>query len=213
VKWLYGPGKSPKGLKLYPGPAYGAPPSTPLPGLDPRHPADPAMALMIDPKPTWTVATFDPDREIPALEPRFAADLNATDADLSKFKARGGKLILYHGWADQLLSPYNTLDYFESVNTAMGGEAATQEFARLFMVPGMAHCGGGPGPNDVSDAAIDAMVNWVEHSQPPAQVIASRRTASGSVDRTRPLCPYPQVAKYKGVGSTDQAASFACSAP
>ena len=91
-----------------------------LPGLDPRHPADPAMALMLDPKPTWTVATFDPDREIPALEPRFAADLNAMNADLAKFKARGGKLILYHGWADQLLSPYNTLDYFEECECCDG---------------------------------------------------------------------------------------------
>ncbi len=210
VKWLYGPSSTRKGLKLYPGPAYGAPPTTPLPGLDPRHPGDPAIALMLQTTaPDWTVATFDPDKQIPALQQQFSGDMDSMSPDLTAFKAHGGKLILYHGWADQLLSPYNTIDYYDSVNQKMGG-AQTQEFSRLYMVPGMMHCAGGPGPDQFD--AVDAVAKWVEHGQAPAELIASHRTA-GKVDRTRPLCVYPQVAKYKGTGSTDDAANFTCAAP
>ncbi|HEV7715204.1 MAG TPA: tannase/feruloyl esterase family alpha/beta hydrolase, partial [Steroidobacteraceae bacterium] len=208
AKWLYGPAQTKQGLKLYPGPAFGAPPSTSLPGVDPRHPGDSAIALMLQQTPTWTVATFDPDKDIPALVQRFDADLGATNADLSAFKARGGKLILYHGWADQLLSPFNSIDYYDSVTKKMG-PAQTDSFLRLFMVPGMQHCAGGPGPNEFD--AVDAVVKWVEHDEAPAQMVARHITA-GKIDRTRPLCVYPQVAKYKGAGNTDEAASFACAA-
>jgi feruloyl esterase len=209
AKWSYGPSSTRKGLKLYPGFAYGAPPTTPLRGIDPRHPGDSAIALMLQQKPDWTVATFDPDKQIPVLEARFDSDLGATNPDLSAFEARGGKLIVYHGWADQLLSPYNSIDYYENVTKKLG-PAQTDQFMRLFMAPGMAHCFGGPGPSELD--AVDAMVKWVEHAQPPAQIVASH-AAAGKVDRTRPLCPYPKVAKYKGAGNRDQAASFTCAAP
>ena len=118
---------------------------------------------MLDPKPEWTVATFDPDREIPAMEPRFAADLNAMNADLSKFKARGGKLILYHGWADQLLSPYNTLDYFDSVTNDDGRTARHAGFRAA--VHGARHGAlwRRARPERCVDAAVDAIVKWVEH--------------------------------------------------
>lgn len=210
AKWLYGQLKTPKGLKLYPGPALGAPPTTAVPGIDPRHPADMAIVLMMqETPPSISYKNFDPDTHIPMLEQRFGADLDAMNPDLSAFKARGGKLILYHGWADQLLSPYNTLDYYASVQQKMGGDQ--QDFMRLFMVPGMWHCAGGPGPDKFN--AVDALTKWVEHGVAPAQMVAAHTGPGGKVDRTRPLCVYPQVAKYKGSGSTDDAANFSCVAP
>jgi feruloyl esterase len=210
AKWLYGPNQTKKGLKLYPGPAYGVPPTTSVPGLDPRHPADMAIVLMMqEMPPTLTYANFDPDVHIPQLEQRFGADLAATNPDLSAFAAHGGKLIVYHGWADPLLSPYNSIDYYESVKAKVGA-GHQHEFMQLYMVPGMQHCFGGNGTDQFN--AVDALVKWVEHGEQPAQIAASHATA-GKVDRTRPLCPYPQVAKYRGSGSTDEAANFACTAP
>ncbi len=209
AKALYGPATSAGGLRLYPGLAWGAPPVTVIPGLDPNSPQTPAIVLMLPTKPDWDTQTFDADRHIPMLEKQLDADLGATQTNLSAFRKHGGKLILYHGWADQLLSPYNTIDYYEGVRKTAGA-AHADEFVRLFMEPGMAHCAGGPGP-DAFDA-VDAMVKWVEHGTAPEQIVASHSTA-GQVDRTRPLCPYPKVAKYKGSGSTDAAASFVCAAP
>lgn len=207
AKWLYGPQQTQKGLKLYPGPAYGAPPTAAVPGLDPRHPADMAIVLMMqETPPTLSYKNFDPDKHIPMLEQRFGADLAAMNPDLSAFKARGGKLIMYHGWADPLLSPYNSIDYYESVKAKMGA-AQQQDFMTMFMVPGMLHCMGGAGPDHFD--AVDAVMKWVEHGERPKQIVAAHATA-GKVDRTRPLCPYPQVARYKGAGSTDDAASFSC---
>lgn len=132
--------------------------------------------------------------------------LDSTNPDLRGFQAHGGKLILYHGWADSLLSPYNTLDYYDSV-VAKLGQKDTDGFVRLFMVPGMEHCGGGPGPS-VFDA-VESLDQWVEHGVAPEHINAAHLSA-GKVDRTRPLCRYPQVARYKGSGSTDEAGNFAC---
>jgi hypothetical protein len=150
--------------------------------------------------------------------------LNATDPNLKAFKARGGKLILYHGWNDAALPPINTINYFQSVVAKMGQREAGS-FVRLYMVPGLQHCFGGPGPDsfgatltpDVSDAQHDmtmALERWVEQGIAPDQIIASKRrgTAKSPAVRTRPLCPYPQVARYKGSGSTDDAANFVCTA-
>jgi feruloyl esterase len=207
AQWLYGPNQTKKGLKLYPGPAYGAPPTTSVPGLDPRHPADMAIVLMMqETPPTLSYKNFDPDTHIPLLEQRFGVDLVAMNPDLSAFKARGGKLILYHGWADPLLSPYNTIDYYESVTAKMGA-AQQQGFMEMFMVPGMLHCAGGAGTDQFD--AVDAVMKWVERGERPKQIAAAHATA-GKIDRTRPLCPYPQVAKYQGAGSTDDAANFSC---
>ena len=139
------------------------------------------------------------------------------NADLSPFAKRGGKLIQYHGWADWGISPYNSINYFESVVAhTKGGHPETvalpetQKFHRLFMVPGMEHCRGGPGP-DTFDG-LGALENWVEKGVAPEQIIASKIEA-GKVTRTRPLCVYPKVAKYKGPGSTDAATSFECALP
>jgi feruloyl esterase len=156
----------------------------------------------------WDYRTFHPDRDTKRADDEFASILNATNPDLSKFRARGGKLILYHGWSDAAITAVNAIDYYKSVKDPAG-------FVRLFMVPGMQHCGGGPGPNDFGqgspgasgDALRDintALEKWVEEGVAPAQIIAKKG------ERTRPLCPYPQVATYKGTGSTDDAANFVC---
>ena len=156
--------------------------------------------------PNWDWRTMDFDQAVAAADQKVGAVLNAVDPDLSGFKARGGKLLMYHGWNDQLISPQNSVNYYGSVSKAMGA-SATGEFARLFMAPGMLHCVGGPGPNAFD--AVGALEQWVEQGQAPAQIIASH-SSNGAVDRTRPLCPYPQVATYTGSGSIDEAASFVC---
>ena len=148
----------------------------------------------------------------------FAPILNATNPDLRDFQRRGGKLIQYHGWIDQLISPQNSIDYYESVIAfdAGGGKdrAAAlrdvQSFYRLFMIPGMGHCSGGPGPNFFDMQT--ALEQWVEHGVAPDVVIGSHLIGAG-VSRTRPLCPYPSIARYGGRGSTDSAANFSCGPP
>jgi feruloyl esterase len=156
--------------------------------------------------PDWNWKTMDLDKDVAAANVKFAALMNAIDPDLSAFKARGGKLIMYHGWNDQLIQPGNSINYYNSVSTRMGA-AATDEFLRLFMAPGMQHCAGGVGPNTFD--ALTALEAWVERGTTPARMIASH-TSKGAVDRTRPLCPYPQLAVYAGTGSIDDASSFVC---
>lgn len=167
----------------------------------------------------WDFHTFDVERDYQAATQKLGTVLNATDADLKRFHDHGGKLILYHGWSDAAIPPQNTVDYFESVAKRMGARNV-ENFVRLFMVPGMQHCGGGPGPNVITappDPQHDvglAMERWVEEDKAPEQIIASKfktgdNPASG-VDRARPLCAYPLVAKWNGRGSTGDAANFTC---
>jgi hypothetical protein len=133
---------------------------------------------------------------------RIATYLNATDTNLDPFKRRGGKLLIWHGWADPALSALATVEYYEDVQAR---DASARDYARLFLLPGVLHCAGGPGPDTVDwVAAIDS---WVESGKAPDQLIASK---SGAVTRSRPLCPYPQRAVYSGKGSTDDAKNFAC---
>ena len=136
---------------------------------------------------------------------RQAGFIDAVNPDLSAFRAHGGKLLIYHGWNDGgsggAISPLNSVNYYESVLTQMG--PSQQGWLRLFMVPGMAHCGGGPGPNQVNWMA--ALERWREAGIAPDQLIASR-VSENHVNMTRPICSYPAVAKYNGVGSTKDAA-------
>jgi Tannase and feruloyl esterase len=145
---------------------------------------------------------------------KLAADakaFNPTDPDLSAFRKRAGKLILYHGWSDPGISAYGTLAYYDAVAKAAGGQNQSDEFVKLFMVPGMHHCpGNGPGPNTFD--MLTALENWVERGVAPTSVVASHAT-SGTVDRTRPVCAYPMTAKYRGTGSIDSAENFRCEAP
>jgi feruloyl esterase len=169
--------------------------------------ADGFFRFMVMKDPTYDPMSFDYDRDKAALE-KLSPQLDAVENDLRPFARRGGKLLLYHGLSDPDISPVNTINYYRQMQEVTG--AKTQEFARLFLVPGMQHCGGGPGA-DTFDA-VSAVERWVEEGQAPKQIVASHQT-HGQVDRTRPLCPYPQVAVYNGKGSTTDAASFACRAP
>jgi feruloyl esterase len=141
-----------------------------------------------------------------AADAKYGPILAAVDPDLRRFRARGGKLIQYHGWDDQLISPLFSIEYYESV-VARDASRGVQEFYRLYMVPGLGHCGGGPSPSLFDmETALEA---WVERGVAPDSVIATHYS-NGQPHRTRPLCPYPKVAAYKGNGDVDVAASFEC---
>jgi feruloyl esterase len=174
--------------------------------------------VMNDPK--WNILTADVHQSLEMAKEKTAADLDATNPDLSKFAARGGKLILYHGWNDPAISPWNTIAYYKSVQKQMGGQA--DSFIRLYMAPGVEHCVSGPGPSSFGQLGIstargpkfgifDVLEDWVEKGTPAAEVIATKYAPDRStVLMTRPLCPYPKVAVYKGSGGTNDAANFVC---
>jgi feruloyl esterase len=159
--------------------------------------------------PAWTAQRFDPAADVARAEDADAGTLNALDPNLKPFIDRGGKLIQYHGWSDPQISPLNSTQYYARVLESIGSGTDVQRSYRLFMAPGMGHCSGGEGPS-VFDM-VGALEQWVEHGQAPDRIIASH-AADGRVDRSRPLCPFPQIAVYTGTGSTDEAASFACRA-
>ncbi len=157
--------------------------------------------------PNWDFQSLNFDADIERAERQDGARLDATDPNLQPFFRRGGKLIQYHGWGDPQISPRASIEYYKSVLAKLGGEEKTRDSYRLFMVPGMAHCGGGDGPN-----TFDMMMplrTWVDTNKAPDRIEASR-VRNGKIDRTRPLCPYPQTAAYKGSGSTDDASNFVC---
>jgi feruloyl esterase len=157
--------------------------------------------------PNYPLSRFDVDKD-PARTAALGQIMDATDADLSAFERRGGKLIMYFGWADPQLNPLMGVEYYEKVAERIG--STTGDFFRLFMVPGMFHCGGGVGTS-VFDADTP-LVRWVESGSAPEQIAASR-VVDNKVVRTRPLCTYPQVARYKGAGSIDEAVNFSCVKP
>ena len=159
--------------------------------------------------PNWDFRSLNFDSDIALAEQIDNGTINALDPDLKAFFARGGKLLQYHGWSDPQISPGNSVEYYNSVVEAMGGRAKIDGSYRLFMVPGMAHCGGGEGPNQFG--ARDALQRWVKDGRAPDRIITSG--SHNAVITERPLCPYPQVAKYTGKGSTDNAANFVCRNP
>ena len=159
------------------------------------------------PNPDWDFQTFNFDRDVTVVD-RWGRLANAKNPDLSAFRKRGGKLVMTYGWADAILQPLMGVNYYENAVAKNGPK--TTDFFRLFMVPGMAHCGGGVGP-DQNDA-VSAVIDWVEKGKAPDTIVA-KKIVNGQVTRSRPLCPYPQVARYKGNGSIDDAANFSCAAP
>jgi feruloyl esterase len=179
---------------------------------------------MVYDKADWNYKDADLGEAVKAADTKMAKILNATEADLAAFKARGGKLILYHGWDDPAISALNSIDYYHSVVSAMGREN-TEAFARLYMAPGMQHCGGGPGPDSFGQEGPTPMAQdadhslqlsierWVEKGTTPSAIIATKYAGHGAsedVQMTRPLCAYPQIAKYKGSGDPNDAGSFVC---
>jgi feruloyl esterase len=154
--------------------------------------------------PAWDYKTMSAASAVAEAERLDNGTTNALNPDLRAFFAHGGKLIQYHGWSDPQIPPMHSVNYFQSVLEKMGDVGTSY---RLFMVPGMQHCSGGPGPNQFH--AVAALERWREGGTPPESIVASHVT-NNRVDRTRPLCPYPQTAHYKGVGSTNDASNFVC---
>jgi feruloyl esterase len=157
--------------------------------------------------PNWNWRTFNLDTDSALADRMDDNTVNATSPNLTRFTSHQGRLIMYHGWTDTNITPRATVNYFEKVEEQLGGPAKTAQSVRLFMVPGMNHCGGGDGPNVFN--ITSALEHWVEDGKAPDQVLASHLTG-GKVDRTRPLCPYPQMAQYKGTGDPNDAANFVC---
>jgi tannase/feruloyl esterase len=158
----------------------------------------------------WTTLTPDLyERLWDQSVEEFGSVIGTDNPDLTEFRSRGGKAIVWHGWADQLISAEGTTDYYNRVMQRMGGAKETSEFIRLFMAPGVMHCAGGAGPQP--SGQLEALLAWVEDGKAPDTLLAQRRDQSGAVTRSRPLCQYPLVAKYKGTGSTDDASNFVCS--
>jgi feruloyl esterase len=212
VKTILGPAKTSTGEVIFP--SYQ--PGTELAwglligGPDPYDTALDQFRYMVFDDPKWDWRTFDVDRDMAKADQKLKGLLTSIDPkSMTAFFRRGGKLLTYQGWSDQDISPLASVNFYKSVRSALGDPAVSSSM-RLFMVPGMGHCGGGEGPN-----TFDMMVpleQWVEKGQAPARIEASHST-NGKVDRTRPLCPYPQVARYKGTGSIDEADNFTCQLP
>jgi len=197
---------SESGQRLYPGHAKGFELGwrIPQPGSEPTALQTDATRYLVYEDASWNWREFDLERDL-ALAHEKAGYIEALDTDLSRFKARGGKILFYHGWNDPGPSPLNTIDYYNGVLAKMGPDQ--DDWMRLFLVPGMGHCSGGIGPDQADFlGAIDA---WVEHGVAPARIVASR-VRDGAVDMTRPLCPYPEVATWDGSGDPNDAASFIC---
>jgi feruloyl esterase len=208
--------------KIYAGPTNPRTKAEIFPGLEPGSELawrflagpEPSETYTIDffkylvfKNPSWDYQKFNFDGDVAMSDNIEEAD--AVNPNLKDYFRRGGKLLVYHGWNDQLGAPRNGINYYNSVVTAIGA-AETAKSMRLFMAPGMTHCGGGEGPNSFD--AMTVLDQWLETGKAPDQMIASHRTGD-KVDRTRPLCPYPQVAFYKGNGSMDEAMNFVCKAP
>lgn len=156
---------------------------------------------------SWAVDQFLFEFAIAAGERKDDDTVNALSPDLFEFIASGGKLIAYHGWADPQISPSNVTQYYDRVAQVHGGRENIHDSFRLYMAPGMGHCGGGPGPNSFD--SLTALENWVENGQAPDEIVAAHQS-NGVIDRSRPLCPYPEVAVYDGSGSSDEAENFSC---
>ena len=168
---------------------------------------------MVFEDPDWNVRTFDYDADLAFALEKVGGALDSASPDLTRFRDGGSKLLVYHGWNDPDISPLGSIDYYENVLAAAGGEARgralseTQAFFRLFLVPGMGHCSGGPGYNRVDP--LPALERWVEDGVAPDTILATR-VEDEEVVRSRPICAYPAASAWDGAGDPDDAASFRC---
>ena len=141
---------------------------------------------------------------------QYGIVIGTDNPNLSAFRDHGGQAVIWHGWADQLITADGPINYYKRVQQQMGGADKTSRFVRSFLAPGVSHCGGGAGPSPYGQ--LDAVLSRVENGTAPETLTAARRDQTGAITRSRPLCLYPLVARYKGTGSTDEASSFVCSA-
>ena len=178
-----------------------------LGGPDPYDTAVDQYKYVVFNDPGWNWRTFDLERDTAAADAAGNGVLAAVNPDLTAFAQHGGKLITYHGFSDPSIAPQASINFYRSATRATRPSATSPDWLRLFMVPGMGHCSGGEGPDTFDMVA--ALEAWVERGTPPSQILASR-VVDGKAERTRPLCRFPQVARYKGTGSLDDAANFAC---
>ncbi|HEX2539659.1 MAG TPA: tannase/feruloyl esterase family alpha/beta hydrolase [Caldimonas sp.] len=172
--------------------------------------------------PQWNWWSFDYDRDVTFADAFVSQLVDQTNPDLSAFKASGGKAIVYQGWADPVVNAIDTIAYVDRVRALQANPADADAFLRLFLVPGMGHCSGGPGATTFGNSGqlapganadrdlLMSLDRWVEQGTPPDRIVATR-VVNGAAVRTRPLCPYPKKAVYSGSGSTDDAANFTCS--
>ena len=169
------------------------------------------LAFEEDAGPEYDRSDFDFDSD-PKRMDQAARLYNSDNPDLEAFRSRGGKLLMWHGWADPIVPPTGSIDYYEAVEHKVGGRDATQDFLRLFMIPGMDHCGilEGPGIRGNGIDPLTALEKWVEQGEPPVELMTTKRDTAGVVLWERPVCPYPQYAKYKGQGDVNTASSFEC---
>jgi feruloyl esterase len=213
VRKIYGPARNPRtGADLFPGQALGSEIGWAggLAAPAPLSIANTYWKSIVLKNPDWDFKTLDFDKDVALADSLDHGEMNAIDPDLKAFIGRGGKLLLYHGWNDQLIAPGNSINYYTGVVNALGGEDKTRDSVRLFMMPGVNHCAGGDGPSNFDQLGV--MEQWMEQKTTPEKIVASHVTA-GAVDRTRPLCPYPQVAVYSGTGDTNKAENFSCKKP
>ncbi len=187
------------------------------------------FANMVFDKPDWRIDGQNVSDDLAAAETKTREAVDSASPDLSAFRAAGGKLIQYHGWNDSGIPPQSSINYYNEVTDKMGGLKDAQSFYRLFMAPGMDHCGGGPGPNaiggvfglpstsrDPEHDVISALAHWVEDGVAPEQIVATKygdNDPSKGVVAQRPWCAYPSAAHYSGQGDRSNAASYACAAP
>jgi feruloyl esterase len=209
VRALYAPVLDPKtGLEILPGLAPGSELAwATAAGVRPVNTALEAFKYLVFNDPNWDPATFNPATDIDRLLRAETNDvLNSSSTDLKAFFDRGGRLLMYHGWSDTQVTPLNSINYFQQV-VARFGPNVTGRSIQLYMVPGMNHCFGGPGTDQFDEVA--ALEQWIASGTAPERIPASRVT-NGVIERTRPLCPFGQVARWNGSGSTDEAANFSC---